>query len=46
MSLTHIFYGGNGTTPVDSGLPRVGVIHGVGQKWRFALVSIFRTRRD
>jgi hypothetical protein len=29
MSLTHIFYGGNGTTPVDSGLPRVGVIHGV-----------------
>jgi hypothetical protein len=31
MSLTHLFYGGNGTTPVDSGLPRVGVIHGVAQ---------------
>jgi hypothetical protein len=25
MALTHIFYGGNGTTPVDSGLPLVGV---------------------
>ena len=31
MPLTHLFYGGNGTTPVDSGLPRVGVIHGVAQ---------------
>lgn len=29
MALTHIFYGGNGTTPVDSGLPLVGVIYGV-----------------
>ena len=29
MSLTYIFYGGNGTSPVDSGLPRVGVIYGV-----------------
>jgi hypothetical protein len=29
MSLTHLFYGGNGSTSVDSGLPRVGVIHGV-----------------
>jgi hypothetical protein len=27
--LAHLFYGGNGTVPVDSGLPRVGVIHGV-----------------
>ena len=24
MSMKHIFYGGNGTTPVDSGLPLVG----------------------
>jgi Tachylectin len=29
MSLARILYGGNGTTQVDSGLPRVGVIYGV-----------------
>jgi hypothetical protein len=29
MALTNLFYSGNGTTQVDSGLPRVGVIHGV-----------------
>lgn len=29
ISLNPIFYGGNGTTPVDSGLPYVGVIYGV-----------------
>jgi hypothetical protein len=31
MALTHLFYGGNGTTPVDSGLPSVGVMYGVAQ---------------
>src|SRR5215469_1567720 len=31
MALTHLFYGGNGTTPVDSGLPLVGVLYGVAQ---------------
>jgi|SRR5215217_3979912 len=25
----HVFYGGNGTTAVDSGLPRVGTIFGI-----------------
>ncbi|CCF16488.1 hypothetical protein BLGI_4457 [Brevibacillus laterosporus GI-9] len=25
----HVVYGGNGTTPVDSGLPRVGEIFGM-----------------
>jgi hypothetical protein len=29
LALEPVFYGGNGTTPVDSGLPRVGVIYGV-----------------
>jgi hypothetical protein len=29
MALTHLFYGGNGTTEVDSGLPLVGVMYGV-----------------
>jgi hypothetical protein len=31
MALTHLFYGGNGTTPVDSGLPLVGVLYGVAE---------------
>jgi Tachylectin len=31
MALTQLFYGGNGTTPVDSGLPSVGVMYGVAQ---------------
>ncbi|GMX65420.1 hypothetical protein Elgi_46900 [Paenibacillus elgii] len=31
MSFIHVVYGGNGTTPVDSGLPRVGEIYGVDQ---------------
>jgi hypothetical protein len=31
MALTNLFYGGNGTTPVDSGLPLVGVMYGVAQ---------------
>jgi hypothetical protein len=29
LALGRIFYGGNGSTPVDSGLPRVGEIYGV-----------------
>ncbi len=31
MSMKHIFYGGNGTTPVDSGLPLVGRSFSVNQ---------------
>jgi tachylectin len=31
MSLTNVFYTGNGTTPVDSGLPNVGRSFGVAQ---------------
>jgi hypothetical protein len=31
IALNPISYGGNGTTPVDSGLPNVGVIYGVAQ---------------
>jgi hypothetical protein len=31
VALTHVLYGGNGTTSVDSGLPLVGVIYGVKQ---------------
>lgn len=31
ISLNNIFYGGNGTTSVDSGLPSVGVIYGVAE---------------
>ena len=30
-ALTHLFYGGNGTTTVESGLPSVGVQYGVEQ---------------
>lgn len=29
MAFVHVIYGGNGTTPVDSGMPRVGEIYGV-----------------
>jgi hypothetical protein len=29
VGFMHVIYGGNGTTPVDSGLPRVGDIYGV-----------------
>jgi len=29
MTFTQIYYGGNGTTPVDSGMPRVGQMYGV-----------------
>src|ERR1700761_9128638 len=29
MAFTQLIYGGNGTTPVDSGLPNIGVIYGV-----------------
>lgn len=31
MSMKHIFYTGNGTTPVDSGLPHVGRFFGIEQ---------------
>ena len=29
VGFMHVIYGGNGTTPVDSGMPRVGEIYGV-----------------
>jgi hypothetical protein len=31
MAVKHVFYSGNGTTPVDSGLPQVGRFFAIGQ---------------